>query len=116
MASTFAASHTVEGIVFLVAYPSGDIAASGFRVLSLYGTQDGVLNMDSYKASKNKTPQDAVYLEIPRGNHAGFGSYGMQKSDNTALISSDQQQKETAGAIVLFLKGEDPPAAILQTH
>ena len=117
MASTFAASHTdtVEGIVFLAAYPSGDMADSGLRVLSLYGTEDGVLNMDSFQASKKKAPQDTVYLEIPGGNHAGFGSYGVQKGDNAALIFSDQQRKETAGAIVLFLKGEDPSAAILPT-
>lgn len=117
MASTFAASNTdaVEGIVFLAAYPSGDITESGLRVLSLYGTEDGVLNMDSFKASKKKAPQGTIYLEIPGGNHAGFGSYGIQKGDNTALISSDQQRKETTGAIVLFLKEEDPAAAITQT-
>lgn len=116
MASAFAASNTdkIEGIVFLAAYPSGDIAESGLHVLSLYGTEDGVLNMDSFQASREKAPEDTVYLEIPGGNHAGFGSYGIQKGDSTALISSDQQRKETAGAIVLFLMGEDPAAAITQ--
>ena len=117
MASTFAASNTdkIEGVVFLAAYPSGDIAETGLRVLSLYGTEDGVLNMDSFQASRAKAPPDTVYLEIPGGNHAGFGSYGDQKGDNAALISSDQQRKETAGAIALFFMGEDPSAAIVKT-
>ena len=112
MASSFAAANTgkVEGIVFLAAYPSGDIADSGLRVLSLYGSNDGVLNMDSFQASRDKAPQDTVYLEIPGGNHAGFGSYGVQKGDNAASISPEEQQKETADAIVLFLTGEDPAA------
>ena len=117
MASSYADANTgkVEGIVFLAAYPSGDIADSGLRVLSLYGSNDGVLNMDSFQASRDKAPQDTVYLEIPGGNHAGFGSYGVQKGDHAASISPEEQQKETAGAIVLFLTGEDPADAIKQT-
>jgi len=116
MASTFAAANTekVEGVVFLAAYPSGDMVSSGLRVLSLYGSSDGVLNMDSFQSGKDKAPKDAVYLEIPGGNHAGFGSYGVQKGDNAASISPGEQQREAAGAIVLFFKGEDPAAAIMQ--
>ncbi|MEI8199605.1 MAG: alpha/beta hydrolase [Eubacteriales bacterium] len=116
MASSFAAGNTdkVEGVVFLAAYPSGDITDSGLRVLTLYGSNDGVLNMDSFRSSKDKAPQDTVYLEIPGGNHAGFGSYGAQKGDNAASISPEEQLKETAGAIVLFFNGEDPAAAIAQ--
>ena len=106
----------MDGIVFLAAYPAGDISDSELRVLSLYGSSDGVLNMDSFQASMKKAPQDTVYLEIPGGNHAGFGSYGAQKGDNAASISSDGQRKETAAAIGLFFMGEDPAAAISQAE
>ena len=113
MASSFAAANSkkVDGIIFLASYSSADIRSSGLRVLSLYGSNDGVLNMNSFKAGKSKAPQDALYFEIPGGNHAGFGSYGSQKGDNPAAISADEQIKETVDAVVLFVNGADPSAA-----
>jgi len=114
MASSFAASHAerIDGIVFLAAYPSGDIKSTGLRVLSLYGTEDGVLDMASFTEAKSKNPGDTVYLEIPGGNHAGFGSYGTQKGDNPASISAGEQRRITTDAILFFLEGKDASKAI----
>lgn len=113
MAASFAASNTAkaDGIIFLASYSSSNISSSKLRVLSLYGSNDGVLNMKSFEAGKSKVPADALYFVIPGGNHAGFGSYGSQKGDNPASISAEEQRKETIAAIVLFINGRDPSAA-----
>lgn len=106
-ASSYASGNPdkVEGIVFLASYPSSDISGTGLKVLSLYGSSDGVLNMDSFESGKSKNPADAAYLEIQGGNHAGFGSYGGQKGDNPAAITPEEQQQEAADAIVNFMNG-----------
>lgn len=114
MASSFASSNAdkLEGVVFLAAYPAGDIKNSGLRVLSLYGSNDGVLNIDNYESGKSQAPADAAYLVITGGNHAGFGSYGVQKGDNPASITAQEQVARAADAILLFMEESDPSAAV----
>jgi hypothetical protein len=42
-------------------------------------------------------------LVLEGGNHAGFGCYGVQKGDEIADITSEQQQRDTAQAIADFV-------------
>jgi hypothetical protein len=41
---------------------------------------------------------------IAGGNHAGFGTYGIQEGDGVAIISAERQRKETAEAVSSFLE------------
>ena len=93
MASSYAAKHPeqLDGVVLLAAYSVSDLRESGLKVLSLYGSEDKVLNLKIYAENRSNFPDDAVEFVIDGGNHAGFGSYGPQKGDGQALITSEEQ-------------------------
>ncbi|AOA00108.1 alpha/beta hydrolase [Carnobacterium divergens] len=97
MASRFAESHpstNLKGVFFLASYPDekGSLAKTTLPVLSITADHDGVLNWDRYKEAKKDLPPTTTYQTITGGNHAGFGSYGPQKGDTSALISNNEQQ------------------------
>lgn len=72
------------------------------RVLSIYGTEDGVLNREKYENSRGNYPEAFEEMVIEGGNHAQFGDYGAQKGDGTAKISDKEQMTRTANAIAAF--------------
>lgn len=92
-----------DGLILLAAYPTGELSTP---VLSIYGSEDKVLNTGKY--SKTKTdglwPADSTEIIIKGGNHAQFGSYGEQKGDGKAGIDEAAQQKETAEAVSVWIK------------
>lgn len=100
-ASDYASRHPddFQGMVFLASYASSDNSSFKGDVLSIVGTEDGVLNRDNYATAKTKLPDTAEELEIKGGNHAGFGNYGDQAGDGVAMISHEEQQDEAAVAI-----------------
>ena len=107
MAAQYASKHTdqLQGVILLAAYSTQDISRTKLAVLTIYGSKDGVLNrahLAKYKKNLPVTSQQAV--EIPGGNHARFGDYGLQKGDGTATISRANQQSQTAAAIVGFIR------------
>lgn len=109
MAASYAAGHLEEldGLVLLAAYPTKSLAADDFCVLTLYGSEDGVLAMDKVEAGRAFMPADYTELCIQGGNHAQFGSYGAQDGDGTATISAEEQRGQTVEAIVEMIKGRN---------
>ncbi|SFG19404.1 Alpha/beta hydrolase family protein [Lachnospiraceae bacterium C7] len=103
MAANYTAEHTdkVSNLVLLAAYGTKDFSKSNVKVLSLYGSNDKVLNKEHYKKNAKNLPKDAVKYEIEGGNHAGYADYGEQKSDGKAKISPKEQQEEV---VDLFLE------------
>lgn len=73
------------------------------RVLSVYGSNDNVLNIDKYTECVNNLPAGFTELVIDGGNHAGFGDYGQQKGDGNATISHEEQWNITVNAIINFV-------------
>jgi pimeloyl-ACP methyl ester carboxylesterase len=106
MASSFAAdqSDQVAGLIFLASYPSGDLIDVPFPVLSIYGSEDEVLNRESYDEAQVKLPDDYTEIVLDGGNHGQFGDYGTQSGDGTATISTVQQQQQTVEAITAFIE------------
>ena len=106
MAASYLASHTdeLEGLVLLGSYSTDDISDSGKRVISVYGTEDGVMNRDKYADCKGNLPVDYNESEIIGGNHAYFGMYGEQDGDGTAQIANGEQIRITASLISDFVK------------
>ncbi|WII39286.1 alpha/beta hydrolase [Paenibacillus thiaminolyticus] len=102
MAAEYTKNNTfnVQGIVFLASYPKSDISHLNIPVLSIYGSQDGVLDLEQYTNSKSYMPDSFVERVIEGGNHAQFGDYGIQKKDKGATISDDEQIQETASTLV----------------
>ncbi len=118
MAASFAAKHTdeLDGLVLLAAYSTKDLSQSGLMVLSIYGSEDQVLNREKYEQDKTNLPDDTQEYVIKGGNHAGFGDYGAQKGDGTATISAEDQQdlaaEKTLEACVAGYKKEN----LVQDH
>ena len=99
----------VSGVILLASYPSAPLS-DNFRMLTVYGTEDGCLDRDAYENSRSNWPKDTKEEEIEGGNHAQFGAYGEQKGDGTAQISEKQQWDQTADAITSWID-EDSPAS-----
>ena len=106
MAANFAADyvedHTdgIRGLLLLAAYPTKDLSTSDMSVVTVYGSEDGVLNMDKIVAGRELMPQDYKEVCIEGGNHAQFGSYGTQKGDGTAAIPAEEQWARTVEVFV----------------
>ena len=101
MAASYVADHTdaFAGQVLLGAYSTADLTQSGLTVLSVYGSEDRVMNREKYAAGKSNLPADFTELVIDGGCHAGFGMYGPQDGDGTPTISNTEQIHITAAAI-----------------
>ena len=106
VASKFASENDkIDGLVLLASYPMDDkLKNSDIDVLSIWGSEDGVLDMDNLKESKSELPKDTIYVEIDGGNHAQFGDYGNQKGDNKAAISEEEQLIVTKECISDFME------------
>ena len=105
MAASYLAGHTDEfdGLILLAAYSVKDLSETDLAVLSVYGSEDGVLKMDSYEKYMGNLPDDFTESVIPVGCHAYFGSYGPQDGDGSPEISNEDQIRLTAAAIEDFL-------------
>lgn len=110
------------GLYLLASFSNeqGDLSNWSGAVLSLYGELDGLATPADIDAAKPFLPPasivtqlidmpitptggQTIYHEIQGGNHAQFGNYGPQDSDNEATISREAQQTEVANYIRSFL-------------
>lgn len=106
MAAAYVSGHGEDyrGLILLAAYSTEDISLSGLRVLSIYGSRDGVLDMGKYRENLDNLPPDTEEAVIKEGCHAQFGSYGAQKGDGTPGISAEEQWDATAGYILEMIE------------
>jgi len=101
MAASCLAGHPgmFEGLVLLAAYSADDLSKLDVRVLSVVGSEDGVLNRQKYENGKAMLPADFEEVTIEGGCHAGFGLYGPQAGDGTPAITHQEQILITAQRI-----------------
>lgn len=88
-----------KGLILCGSYPSFDISNAPIRLLSIYGSNDEVLNMNAYEENKANWPEDSTEIVIDGGNHSYFGTYGIQDGDGTPSISNQEQIDITAQII-----------------
>ena len=104
VASDYAINNkNVEAIVFISSYPKANIKELGFKVLSIWGSKDNIVDYKELINSKDKLPEDTKYVQIEGANHSQFANYGTYSGDGEALISSDEQMDITVRNIVNFL-------------
>ncbi|MDD6389617.1 MAG: alpha/beta hydrolase [Firmicutes bacterium] len=101
MAASFAGENPelFEGVILLGAYSADDISDANLKVISIYGSEDKILNMDKYREYSANLPDDFTEVVIEGGCHSYFGDYGLQKGDGKPLISLNSQIKQTAEII-----------------
>ena len=107
MAASCASVHSdiFEGVVLLGSYSTANI--SSIPTVSIFGSQDKVLNLDKYQKNKSNLPEDYSEVVIEGGNHAYFGMYGEQRGDGDATITNLEQIKITASHIINFILNRD---------
>lgn len=107
MAATYLADHTDEyqGLFLLGSYSTKDLSNSDNKVLSIYGSEDKVLNMENYRKNLSNLPSDFEEVVIDGGCHAYFGMYGHQEGDGTPVITNEEQINITADEIIEFIEG-----------
>ena len=105
MASNYAAAHSedFDGLILLAAYSTKDLTGTTLRVLSVYGSEDGVMNQESYEKDRANLPADTTEVVLNGGCHAQFGSYGPQDGDGVPTISGEEQIRQTVEAIAAFV-------------
>ena len=106
MAASYLASHTedFDGLILLGSYSTADLSGSGLSVLSVYGSEDGVMNREKYDGYRPNLPEGFAEVIIEGGNHAYFGAYGEQDGDGTATVTPAEQLRQTAEAILTMLE------------
>ena len=104
MAASHAAKNTsaYEGLVLLASYSTADLSTFGLSVISIYGSEDGVLNMEKYAECRRNFPTVFEEHIIEGGCHAGFGSYGTQDGDGVPTITGEAQIAETVRLLTAF--------------
>ena len=110
-ASVFAKDHLdiLDGLVFFASYPADEsLKNAKIKVLSIYGTRD-MAGMGKFEETRSLMPANTKYVVIQGGNHAQFGSYGVQAGDNRPEISPEEQWAQTVAATVEFLKELERP-------
>ena len=88
-------SDDFKGIIFLGSYTTKDLKNTNLKAVSLYGSEDQVLNRESYQKYHDNLPENTIEEILIGGNHSQFGSYGHQDGDGTATISAEKQREET---------------------
>ena len=101
MAAVCAAEHgeDLSGLILLAAYPTKELD-DDLLLISIYGSEDRVLDMEKMEAGRQFAPDRYREHVLSGGNHAQFGDYGKQKGDGEAAISSEEQQKQTVSWIM----------------
>lgn len=92
-----------EGLILLGSYSTKDLSKTGLRALSVFGSEDKVLNKTKYNRYKSYLPLNSTEIEIQGGCHAYFGMYGAQKGDGVPTITAQEQIQKTSGYIVEFI-------------
>lgn len=107
MAAAYASDHPgkFEGLVLLGAYSTANLSDTGLSVLSIYGSEDKVMNRGKYSKNKSNLPEDFTTYIIEGGCHAYFGMYGEQDGDGTPTISNEEQIWMTAEKIGEYIGG-----------
>ncbi len=99
-ASYVNSTNKTEGLILFAAYPTSEIEKP---VLSIYGTNDKVLNLEKYNESKQFMDDNLTECLINGGNHAQFAYYGNQSGDGVASISAESQQNQSVNEILEFI-------------
>ena len=92
-------SDSFDGLILLGSYSTADLSDLDIDVLSIYGSEDLVMNKEKYESSKINLPTNFEEIIIDGGCHAYFGMYGAQDGDGTSSITNEEQIYLTAEKI-----------------
>ena len=105
MAASFVADNSddFDGLILLGSYSTAEVT---LPVLSVYGSEDQVLNREKYDKYKSNINSSLTETVIDGGCHAYFGMYGAQDGDGTPSVSNEEQIHLTVEEIIKFINKE----------
>ena len=108
MAASFINENSQEynGLVLLGSYSTADLSEMDIDVLSVFGSEDKVMNREKYDEYVTYLPNDFTEVIIDGGCHAYFGMYGEQDGDGVARITNQEQISETSQLICDQIKAK----------
>ena len=89
-----------EGLILLGSYSTADLSQTDLDVLSIYGSEDQVMNRENYDENKSNLPDGFTEVVIEGGCHSYFGMYGAQDGDGVPTISNGDQICLTTEAVM----------------
>ena len=105
MAATYLSDceENYQGLILLGSYSTSDLTNQNISVLSIYGSEDQVLNKEKYQETKSNLP-NMKEIVIEGGCHAYFGMYGPQDQDGIPTITNQEQIQQTVKEIQKWMK------------
>ena len=106
MAASYLSNHSedYEGLVLLGSYSTADLSDTDIAVISVFGSEDKVMNREKYEDNKSNLPSNFTEYVIDGGCHAYFGMYGAQDGDGTPTITNEEQIRLTVESIVKIMR------------
>lgn len=83
-------NYSYKGIILLASYSTSKLDDS-LKCLSIYGSNDLIINKEDYEKNKTNLPKNYKEIIIEGGNHSGFGDYGLQRKDGIPSITNKEQ-------------------------
>lgn len=99
-------SNKIKGVVLLAAFSNKDLSNSDLRILSVLASRDNILKSERYQSALPNMPKDFIEITIDGGNHSYFGTYGLQKGDNEASITNQEQIEIVCKLIADFINND----------
>ena len=105
MAASFVADNSddFDGLILLGSYSTAEVT---LPVLSVYGSEDKVMNREKYDKYKTNISSSLTETVIDGGCHAYFGMYGAQDGDGIPSVSNEEQIHLTVEEIIKFINKE----------
>ena len=94
-----------EGFVLLASYSGKDLSKTELDVITIYGSEDAIMNRERYEEGLALLPETFQEMVIEGGCHAYFGMYEGQDRD-LAVITNKDQIKLTADLIAGLIVSE----------
>ncbi len=96
----------IDGIVFLASYSEADLTSLDLRSYSMYGSEDGIMDLDKYHECKSNLPEDSEEYKIVGCNYSGFAIYEKRSGDGEPTMDNIRQVLITAQRVSTFIIGE----------
>ena len=102
-----ARTYVYDGLVLLASYSSADLTNTDLSVLTIYGTEDQIMNRERYADGLTKLPGDFTEVIIEGGCHAYFGMYDGQDGSELLPVNNEEQLYLTSRAIADFVNARE---------
>jgi len=103
-AARFVSSHQeISGLVMLAGRGTRASKLENIKILSIIGSEDGVIDFEQYNSSKAKFLSKPDEKTILGGNHTYFADAELVLGDSEASVTVEQQISQTAALIDDFV-------------